>query len=231
MIDSGRIDVVLKTAQVAAIITLLCLACGFPMAVWLAKYARSNFVIQSIWICLTVPFFLDPAARTLSLRLMLGSHGVVNETLLRLHLVAQPVSWLLFSDFSVYLGLAGPYFPNMLWPIYLSILLIDDSLIEASQDLGAGAWTTFRTILLPLAIPGVLAGLIMTFVPLLGDNVVSALLGGERREYLADAVMSLSTSMNYTAAAALAPIVLALLILLSLAAVFTYRRITPGAAT
>ena len=182
-----------------------------------------------MWICLTVPFFLDPSARTLVLRLVLGGSGLVNDMLMRLHLAAAPVHWLLFSDFAIYVGLLGPYFPNMVWPIYLSILLIDDTLLEASCDLGAGAWDTLRLTLLPLAMPGILAGLIMTFIPLLGDNVVPDLLGGGRQEYLADSVLSLSTTMNYTGAAAMATIVFGLLGLLSLTAMMLQHRAS-GAA-
>ncbi len=224
LVETGRIEVVLRTARVAAVVSLICLVCGFPLALWLAKQARSGLLIQLVWICLTVPFFLDPSARTLVLRLVLGGSGLVNEMLLRLHLVATPARWLLFSDFAIYLGLIGPYFPNMVWPIYLSILLIDDTLLEASRDLGAGTWDTLRLMLLPLAMPGILAGLIMTFIPLLGDNVVPDLLGGGRQEYLADSVLSLSTTMNYSGAAAMATIVFGLLGLLSLTAMLLQHR-------
>jgi ABC-type spermidine/putrescine transport system permease subunit I len=134
--ESGRWDVVVRTMTAAAIVTAICLLAGFPFALWLAKRARSERLIRFVWMLLTVPFFLDPSARTLVWRGVLGSTGVVNMALMRLHLVDRPVEWLLFSDFSVYLGLIGPYFPNMVMPVYLSIVLIDDSLIQASADLG-----------------------------------------------------------------------------------------------
>ncbi len=208
--ETGRWVVVLRTLAAAAIVTAICLLLGFPFAFWLAKRARSRVVIEAVWICLTVPFFLDPAARTLALRTLLGAEGPVNALLQALHVTREPVSWLLFSDFAVYLGLVGPYFPNMVWPIYLSLMLIGDDLIEASRDLGAGPWATLRLTVLPLALPGIVAGCVFTFVPILGDGVVPALLGGGKQEYLADTVMSLSTSMNYSGAAAVSTIVLAL---------------------
>ncbi len=210
LLETGRWVVVLRTLQAAAIVTAICLLLGFPFAFWLAKRARSRLAIETVWICLTVPFFLDPAARTLALRTLLGAEGPVNALLQALHLTQQPVSWLLFSDFAVYLGLLGPYFPNMVWPIYLSLMLIGDDLIEASRDLGAGPWDTLRLTVLPLALPGIVAGIVFTFVPILGDGVVPALLGGGKQEYLADTVMSLATSMNYSGAAAVSTIVLAL---------------------
>ncbi len=208
--ESGRWDVVVRTMTAAAIVTAICLAAGFPFALWLAKRARSERLIRVVWMLLTVPFFLDPSARTLVWRSVLGSAGLVNMALMRLHLVDAPVEWLLFSDFSVYLGLIGPYFPNMVMPVYLSIVLIDDSLIQASADLGATAAQTLRNVIVPLAMPGIIAGIIFTFVPVMGDSIVPAILGGGKKEYLADTVMSLSTAMNYSGAAAFATIILAM---------------------
>ena len=224
--ETGRLGVVLHTALIALLVSTVCLACGLPLAVWLAHGARSKMAVRFVWICLTVPFFLDPASRALSLRLMLGAHGVINTGLMALHLAKKPLDWLLFSDFAVFLGLLGPYFPNMVWPIALSVMLIDGALLEASADLGAGPFETFRLTLLPLAAPGVIAGLVMTFIPMLGDGVVPALLGGGRREYLADAVSSLSTSMNYGSAAALATVVLALLAGLSVSGLLAWRNLS-----
>ncbi|NPD70454.1 ABC transporter permease subunit, partial [Acetobacteraceae bacterium] len=189
--------------------SVLCLLFGLPLALWLARNARPGLAVQMVWLCLTVPFFLDPSARGLALRLMLSAGGPVNSMLLHLHLVHQPVRWLLFSDFAVVIGLLGPYFPNMVWPIYLSLMLIDESLFDASSDLGASPTQTLRLMVLPLAVPGIMAGVIMTFIPALGDNVVPDLLGGGRTEYIADSVMALSTSMNYAGASAMATIVFA----------------------
>jgi ABC-type spermidine/putrescine transport system permease subunit I len=231
ILETDRWEVVLRTLQAGAIVTLICLVAGFPFALWLAKRARSPLTVQLVRISLTVPFFLDPSARTLVWRSILGSSGLVNTLLLQLHLVAAPVKWLLFSDFAVYLGLVLPYFPNMVWPIYLAIMLIDDGLIEASADLGAGPGTTVRNVVLPLAMPGVIAGLIFTFIPILGDGVVPTLLGGGEKEYLADSVLSLSTSMSYSVAAAMATIVLVLtLALLCLFWLFRRRLAMAGAS-
>jgi ABC-type spermidine/putrescine transport system permease subunit I len=209
IIESGRWDVVVRTMTAAAIVTAVCLTAGFPFALWLAKRAKSEQLIRVVWMLLTVPFFLDPSARTLAWRGVLGSTGLVNKALMRLHLVEAPVDWLLFSDFSVYLGLIGPYFPNMVMPVYLSIVLIDDALIQASADLGATAAQTLRHVIIPLAMPGIIAGIIFTFVPVMGDSIVPAILGGGKKEYLADTVMSLSTAMNYAGAAAFATIIMA----------------------
>jgi spermidine/putrescine transport system permease protein len=172
---------------------------------------------------LTVPFFLDASARTIVWRAVLGTSGLINTALIKLHLIDAPIQWLLFSDFSVYLGLIGPYFPNMVMPIYLSILLIDNDLLQASADMGASPATTLRSVVIPLAMPGIVAGMIFTFVPVMGDSVVPTILGGGKKEYLADAVMSLSTSMNYSGAAAFATIILTI-VAASLPAFWLVRR-------
>jgi ABC-type spermidine/putrescine transport system permease subunit I len=208
---TGRWEVVLRTVKVAALVTLICFVVGFPFAYWLAKRARSHRLVVFTQICLTVPFFLDPSARVIVWRTILGSTGLINTLLMKLHLIGAPIEWLLFSDFSVYLGLVASYFPNMVWPLYLSITLIDDELLKASADLGASPAATMRNIVAPLAMPGMLAGSIFTFIPILGDSVVPTLLGGGTKEYIADSVMNLSTSMNYSVAAAFAAIVLLLL--------------------
>jgi ABC-type spermidine/putrescine transport system permease subunit I len=208
IIESGRWQVLLRSGGMALFVTLVCLAAGFPFALWLAKRARSEWLKQGVWICLTVPFFLDPSARTLVWRAVLGATGVVNTALLDMGVVNGPVSWLLFSDFAVAFGLIPSYFPNMVWPIYLAVLLIDDDLLVASRDLGAAPLQTLNTIILPLAVPGIAAGVIFTFVPVVGDNVTTTLLGGGKKEYVADSVTSLVTTMNYAGAAAFSTVIL-----------------------
>jgi spermidine/putrescine transport system permease protein len=208
LFESGRWEVVVRTMGVATLVSAICLICGFPFALWLAKRVKSPSLLQLIWMALTIPFFLDASARTIVWRAVLGTAGLVNTTLLKLHWIHSPIEWLLFSDFSVYLGLIGPYFPNMVMPIYLAIVLIDNDLLQASADLGASPAATLRNVVIPLAMPGIVAGTIFTFVPVMGDSVVPLILGGGKKEYLADAVMSLSTSMNYSGAAGFATIML-----------------------
>jgi ABC-type spermidine/putrescine transport system permease subunit I len=224
IVETGRWEVLVRTATAAAVVTAICLVIGFPFALWLAKRARSEKLIQFVWMCLTIPFFLDPSARTLVWRGVLGSTGLINTALMKLHLIQSPIEWLLFSDFSVYLGLDGPYFPNMVMPVYLAILLIDNDLIQASADLGATPAQTLRNVIIPLAMPGIVAGIIFTFVPVMGDSIVPTLLGGGKQEFLADTVMSLSTAMNYSGSAAFATIMLVLTGLLALLFLLFRRR-------
>jgi ABC-type spermidine/putrescine transport system permease subunit I len=116
----------------------------------------------------------------------------------------------------------------MVMPVYLSIVLIDDALIQASADLGATAAQTLRNVVIPLAMPGIIAGIIFTFVPVMGDSIVPAILGGGKKEYLADTVMSLSTAMNYAGAAAFATIIMAVTGLLGGLFLLFRRRLVLG---
>jgi ABC-type spermidine/putrescine transport system permease subunit I len=163
---------------------------------------------------LTIPFFVGLASRTIVFRPVLGRNGAINTLLIDFGLTSQPVDALLFSEFSVHLGLLGPSFPTMILPIFLAMSLIDDDLIEASRDLGGSPWRVFIDVILPLSMPGVVAGIVFTFVPMLGETVVPQLLGGANVPMLGPSISSLVSNMNYPAAAALSVIVLLILIVL-----------------
>ena len=176
---------------------------------------------STLLILLVVPFFLSPAARTIVWRSILGSEGLVNIFLAQTGISPEPIGWLLFSEFSVHLGLIGPYFPSMVWPLFISFSLIDDELIKASRDLGADAFTTLKHIVVPLALPDIAAGLVFTAIPMLGDNVASTLLGGGNVALIAESFDDLIRAMNYAGATALA----SLLVLAMLAAFLIARRV------
>ena len=209
-----RLDIVLRTLRFAAMITAVELLLAFPFSLWLAKGLRHKGLKMATLVLLVIPFFLSPAARTIVWRSFLGREGLVNLMLTGLGITSHPLDWLLFSEFAVVVGSIGPYFPSMVWPLYISLSLIDDELIKASRDLGAGPFATFRFIILPLALPGVAAGIIFTFVPLLGDNVVSELLGGGQVLLIGEAMNSLIGALNYAGAAAVATLVLLLIVVL-----------------
>jgi spermidine/putrescine transport system permease protein len=107
--------------------------------------------------------------------------------------------------------LIGPYFPTMALPIFLAIVMIDDDVLEASRDLGAGWSYTMRHVVLPLSMPGIAAGIVFTFVPMLGEDVVPTLLGGGHVQLIGASVYSLLTVLNYSVAAAMSVVVLAIM--------------------
>lgn len=223
-----RLDVVLRTLRFAATITAIELLLAFPFALWLAKGLLHQGVKLATLVLLVIPFFLSPAARTIVWRSILGREGLINLLLTGLGITDHPLDWLLFSEFAIAVGSIGPYFPSMVWPLYISLSLIDDELIKASRDLGAGPLTTFRFVILPLALPGVAAGIIFTLVPLLGDNVVSPLLGGGQVLMIGEAVNGLIGVLNYAGAAAVSTLVLLVIFVLQWFFWLALRRMGSG---
>jgi len=211
---SGRYQVALTTLRIATTITLIELAIAIPVAVWLAKGVKSPMVKAMALALFTIPFFLSLSSRTMVLRPILGRTGPINTLLMDLNIIDQPIDSLLFSEFAVHIGLIGPYFPTMLLPIFMAMVLIDDDLIEASKDLGGSPKRVFLDVILPLSMPGIVAGVIFTFVPMLGETVIPHLLGGGNVPMLGDSIASLVRVLNYPVAAALSVLVLLVLALL-----------------
>ena len=227
---TGRWEVAVRTIRIAATVTLILLLVSFPFALWLAKGLKSPTIKIVIWTLLTAPFFLSDTARVVIWRPVLGLMGPVNSALIELGLISRPLTWLLFSEPAVHFGLIGPYLPNMLWPIFLSITLIDDELIEASRDIGASPIQPLRYVILPLSLPGILAGIIFSFVPMLGDDVVSKIIGGQQVLMLGGAMLDLITALNYSVAAAMSTLVLILIAALQIVLILLLRRIGGGAS-
>jgi ABC-type spermidine/putrescine transport system permease subunit I len=163
-----------------------------------------------------VPFFLSSAARAIVWRPVLSTGGLVNMLLMDLGLQDTPIDWLLFSEFAVHFGLLAPFFPTMLFPLFLSISLIDDEYLSASADLGASPWQRLWTVILPLSTPGIIAGIVFTTVPMLGEMVVPQLLGGGKVNLLGKSVEGALQALNYGVAAAMCTFVLLVLVVLLL---------------
>ena len=154
------------------------------------------------------------AARTIVWRAVLGTKGFVNSALMWLGVIDEPLDWLLFSEFAVHLGLIGPYFPTMVFPIFLAAVMIDDELLAASRDLGGRSIHTVLHVIIPLVMPGIIAGIVFTFVPMLGADVIPALLGGGHAHLLGNSVHSLLTALNYPVASAMATVILVAMVAL-----------------
>ena len=225
IVTGGRLEVTGRSIRLMGTVTLIELLIAFPFALWLAKYVKSNLVKIGTLALLSVPFFLTPAARVISWRVVLGHSGLINYSLINLGIIDEPLDWLLFSEFAVHLGFIGPYFPPMVFPIFLAIVMIDDELLESSRDLGASDARTLRHIIIPLAMPGVVAGIIFTFVPMLGDTVVPQLVGGGRVWLLGAQMSDMIMYLNYALAAGMATIVLILMGVLQLILWLVIRKI------
>ncbi|MGD9538179.1 MAG: ABC transporter permease [Alphaproteobacteria bacterium] len=200
-----------RTIRIAATMTVIELLLAFPFALWLAKSCKNQSLRLLTFTLLTVPFFLSPVARVIVWRSVMSISGLVNSALMGIGIVDEPVEWLIFSEFAVHLGFLGQYFPAMVWPIFLSIALIDDEYLEASKDLGASRLHTLIHVILPLALPGIVAGVIFCFVPMLGDTVVPQQMGGGNVLMLSHNVYNMIGAGNFVMAAALASLVLAIM--------------------
>ncbi len=159
----------------AALATLLCLLIGYPVAF---AIARAPGVWRPLLLFLVIlPFWTSFLIRVYAWIALLQPSGLVNRLLLAAGLVEAPVP-LLYNGFSVELGLVYSYLPFMILPLYGSLSRLDETLIEAAADLGAPPWRVFLGVILPLTLPGIAAGMLLVFIPAVGEFVIPDLLGG-----------------------------------------------------
>jgi spermidine/putrescine transport system permease protein len=178
LLDPGYLDVVLRSLKLAAMTTLSCLIVGYPFAWFTVRMPKHQRV--GILILLMIPFWTNSLVRTYAIRMVLGTNGLLNKTLLATGLIDAPLR-LLYTDTAVILGLFYLMLPFMILPLYSNLEKLDYRLVEAARDLGAGFVQIFRKVIFPLSLPGVFAGCIMVFVPTMGLFYVATLLGGARQ--------------------------------------------------
>ena len=181
--------VLLRTMRIAASVTLCSLLLGYPLAYYLSFHsgARKELLYQLV----IVPLWVSYLVRGYAWKTILGSDGVLNGFLQYLHLTHEPVAFLLYSPFAVVLMLTHIYTPFVFLPIYAALEHIPRPLVEASQDLGASSFQTFLRVILPLSIPGLVAGATFAFVLSLGDFLAPLLVGGASGTMIANVVQSL----------------------------------------
>ena len=180
-----------KSAGLAALTTLVCLIIGFPVAVAIAFAAPRT----RVWLLLLVmlPFWTNLLIRTYALMAVLRREGTINTLFGWLGL--GPFD-LLHNSFAVVFGLVYVHLPFMVLPLYAALDRLDRSLLEASLDLGAGHISTFARIIVPLALPGIVSGLIVTFIPALGAYLTPDLLGGTNSLMIANIIERQFKSAN-----------------------------------
>src|ERR1700691_1616199 len=182
-------QVLLRTMRIAGSVTLLALLLGYPLAYYLSFHAgvRKEFLYQLV----IVPLWVSYLVRGYAWKTILGSDGVLNGFLQYLHITHEPVGALLYSPFAVIVMLTHIYTPFVFLPIYASLEHIPRPLVEASHDLGANRLATFLRVILPLSMPGLLAGATFAFVLSLGDFLAPLLVGGPSGTMIANIVQSL----------------------------------------
>jgi spermidine/putrescine transport system permease protein len=202
-------QVLFRSMRIAAGVTVLSLLLGYPVAYYMSFHAgiRKDLLYQLV----IVPLWVSYLVRGYAWKTILGSEGVLNAFLQYLHITHAPVSFFLYSPFAVVLMLTHIYTPFVFLPLYASLEHIPRNLIEASHDLGATPRATFFRVVLPLSLPGLLAGATFAFVLTLGDFLAPQLVGGPSSIMIANIVQSLfGTAYDWPLGAAISVLILAL---------------------
>src|SRR3982750_343088 len=175
----------LRSVLISSAVTAVTVALAYPMAYFVAFHARHKFV----WlVALTIPFWTSYLLRVFAWKIILGFNGVINSGLMQMHLIDQPLSFLLYNPFAVVVTLAHAWAAFAILPIYVSLEKIDRSLLEAASDLGDSALRRFLRITLPLSMPGVIGAAVLIFVPTTGDFVTPELVGGSSGVMIANVI-------------------------------------------
>ncbi len=178
LMDPAYISVFTRSLKLALITTVLCLGIGFPFAWYTARMAPKWRT--SVLVLLMIPFWTNSLVRTYAMRMVLGTHGILNNALLFLGVIETPLK-IMYTDYAVIAGLFYLMLPFMVLPLYATVEKLDYQLVEAARDLGAGALSVFMRVIIPLTLPGIMAGCVMVFVPAMGLFYVASLLGGARQ--------------------------------------------------
>jgi len=177
LLDPLYLDVFLHSLYMAVVTTLICLLVGYPFAWSLSRLPRQRQVL--LIFLLIVPFWTNSLVRTYALKLILASNGLLNRALLALGWIDAPLQ-LLYTEGAVIIGLVYLLLPFMVLPLYSVFEDLREELLMASHDLGGGRWATFVHVVVPLTLPGVLAGVMLVLLPAMGMFFVPDILGGSR---------------------------------------------------
>ena len=173
--DNIYIQSFLKSLKIASVSTILCLLIGYPLAYGITRlHEKKRFYFLLLVI---LPFWTSFLIRAYAWIGLLKDDGIINSFLLYTGLINQPLA-LLNNEFAVYIGIVYSYLPFMVLSLYGSLMKVDESLLEASADLGCKPYKSFLTVTLPLSIPGIIAGSMLVFIPAVGEFVIPDLLGG-----------------------------------------------------
>ena len=201
-------DILFRSVWLALLTTIICLVIAYPFAYFLST--RSPAIRNVMLVFVMIPFWTNFLVRNYAWRVILGNDGPFTRTTEALGLGEQE---LLFSQTAVVLGLVYGYLPFMILPLYAAVERIDHGLLEASRDLYASGYQSFRRVLLPLSMPGVIAGSILVFVPSLGAYVTPEILGGAKTTLLGSYIVTqFLTARNWPFGASLSFVLMAIML-------------------
>lgn len=220
MADPVYVGTFVQSFQVAIMTTILVVVIGYPFGYFMAKQSKRGK--RLLMFLIMVPFWTSSLLRMYGWIIVLQAKGIVNMVLIRLGLIRVPIK-ILYSYPAVLIGMVYALLPFMILSVYSSVEKMDWTLVEAAKDLGASNWKAFSTVTLKLTLPGLLSGVILTFIPSMGLFFIADILGGNKIVLVGSLIQDqLGRGGNWPFAAALSVI---LMILTSLM-IYLYRRIT-----
>jgi putrescine transport system permease protein len=209
----------LRSLVVAAISTAILLVIGYPIAYGMARLPQRWQAVAMMMVI--VPFWTSFLIRIYAWINILQHDGLLNQVLLALHLVSSPVVWL-STDSAMYLGIVYSYLPFMILPLYATLSKMDPALLEAASDLGASPRQAFWRVTFPLSLPGIGAGALLCFIPIVGEFVIPDLLAGSNSLMIGQTLwLEFFTNKDWPVASAIAVV----LLLLLLAPLLLYERL------
>lgn len=226
--DPLYLSILLDSARIALTATLCALLMAYPAAF---AISRARPALQPVLLVLVMlPFWSNYLIRTYAWMVLLNREGLINALLKWLGLINQPLN-ILYNEFAVVLGLIYSYSPFVILAIYASVQRLDPSYAEASRDLGAGPWSTFFRITLPLTLPGVAAGGVFVFVLSIGNFVTPDLLGGGRMQMVGNLIYDqFLTARDWPFGATLSMILIAVMMMLLFLQALAANRAHAGSA-
>jgi putrescine transport system permease protein len=200
----------LKSLEIAAFATVILLLMGYPIAYAIARTPRRW---QAVLVVLTVlPFWTSLLIRIYAWMNILQRDGPLNDLLTALALVKTPPAWL-STDTAIYIGIVYSYLPFMVLPLYATLEKLDESLLEAAANLGCPRWKIFWLVTLPLSSSGMIAGVLLCFIPIVGEFVIPDLLGGSQSPMIGQTIwMEFFGNKDWPAASAVAVVLVCLLV-------------------
>ena len=205
------------SVRIALVVTFWCILLGYPLSYFVSR--QRPIWRDALMVLIIIPFWTNFLVRTYALKQVLATEGLVNSFLMGLHLVNRPLD-LLFNEFAVVVGLIYGYLPFAILPMYASVEKFDHTLMEAAADLGASPFRAFLRIMLPMTLPGVIAALVLVFVPVVGAFITPDIMGGGKIEMIGTLInRQFGVSRNWPFGSAMS-LILMLLVLIGVIAYF-----------
>ncbi len=209
--DPTYLQIIANSFWYAIITSVVCLVLSIPIALWLATRAPERRT--ALVFAVTIPFWTSLLIRTYSFIIILNDNGPINGLLKGIGIIDEPIA-MLYTPFATVVGLVYTFLPFMILPIYASAERFDFRLAEAAYDLGAAKWTVLRRIVLPSIRPGIIAGMVLVFIPALGSYLAPELLGGGKTSMIANVIAAqFGASRNWPFGAALSVLLLVITLL------------------